>query len=188
MGMSSFMFHKRKEPICIRAFYVFRQTDKLTNWRTDKWKWNWRTDELTNWRTDKWKWNWWTDEADELMKLTNWRMKMKLMKLTNWRTDKLTNENETDETDELTNWRTDEWKWNWWNWRTDELTNWRTDKWKWAPPCETEEGGKKGALCPPSPENKKRSCLFLISKVEIRNKQPHCLKFYNLPHPINTEP
>ena len=183
MGMSSFMFHKRKEPICIRAFYVFRRTDELTNWQMKmklmNW-WSWWTDELTNenetdelmklmnwwnWRTDEWKWNWW-----------------------NWRTDELTNENETDETDELTNWRTDEWKWNWWNWRTDELTNWRTDKWKWAPPCETEEGGKKGALCPPSPENKKRSCLFLISKVEIRNKQPHCLKFYNLPHPINTEP
>ena len=154
MGMSSFMFHKRKEPICIRAFYVFRQTDKLTNWRTDKWKWNWRTDELTNenetdelmklmnwWnlRTDEWKWNWWTDEADELMKLTNWR------------TDELTNENETDE---LTNENENE---------TDELTNWRTDKWKWGP-CEMEEGGKKGALCPPSPENKKRSCLSLSLK------------------------
>ena len=157
--------------------------DELMNWRTDKWKWNWwnwRTDKLTNWRTDEWKWN--------------------------WRTDELTNENETDELMKLMNWwnwRTDEWKWNWWSWwtdetdeltnenetdETDELTNWRTDKWKWAPPCETEEGGKKGALCPPSPENKKRSCLFLISKVEIRNKQPHCLKFYNLPHPINTEP
>ena len=52
--------------------------------------------------------------------------------LMNWRTDKLTNENETDETDELTNWRMKMKLMNWQmkmkmmkltNWRTDELTN-----------------------------------------------------------------